>query len=274
MQGFDVGGSHKSQQSGYESLRHPEPGARRLRRRRSHRGRRRHRASTRTTTRTRKSRSSALGSDVEMNSGGAAIVTTIKSGGNTFKGLRAPQLRAGQLRRHERGRRRHRDAATLSDNARRHAVRQPEPAVLGGTRRSRRSDQEGQGLVLRRVQPLQDRQGGVGRRAERSRPISASSTTTPAKGTAKAGPEQHVHRLLPARAQAEAEARLVDAHAARIGPAQDSMSRMYKGEWQRVLSEPDVLQRQRRQLHARLADGVAGRSGAAAAAGIPVNRRG
>ena len=32
-------------------------------------------------------RSSALGSDVEMNSGGAAIVTTIKSGGNTFRGL-------------------------------------------------------------------------------------------------------------------------------------------------------------------------------------------
>ena len=29
MQGFDVGGSHKSQQSGYEVLRHPEPGARR-----------------------------------------------------------------------------------------------------------------------------------------------------------------------------------------------------------------------------------------------------
>ncbi len=30
---------------------------------------------------------SALGADVEMNSGGAAIVTTIKSGGNTFRGL-------------------------------------------------------------------------------------------------------------------------------------------------------------------------------------------
>src|SRR5262249_5578557 len=30
---------------------------------------------------------SALGSDVEMNSPGASIVTTIKSGGNSFKGL-------------------------------------------------------------------------------------------------------------------------------------------------------------------------------------------
>src|SRR4029453_13955309 len=30
---------------------------------------------------------SALGSDVEMNSGGAAIITTVKSGGDTFKGL-------------------------------------------------------------------------------------------------------------------------------------------------------------------------------------------
>src|SRR4026208_2586163 len=30
---------------------------------------------------------SALGADVEMNSPGAAVVTTIKSGGNAFKGL-------------------------------------------------------------------------------------------------------------------------------------------------------------------------------------------
>jgi hypothetical protein len=86
MQGFDVGGSHKSVQSGYEVF------------------------GIQNQTRIisegidhtegvggtgfyedyfadEEVSVSALGSDVEMNGGGAAIVTTIKSGGNTFKGL-------------------------------------------------------------------------------------------------------------------------------------------------------------------------------------------
>ena len=40
---------------------------------------------------------SALGSDVEMNSGGAAIVTTIKSGGNTFRGLEHLSYQPGEF---------------------------------------------------------------------------------------------------------------------------------------------------------------------------------
>jgi carboxypeptidase family protein len=86
MQGFDVGGSHKSQQSGYEvfgiqnqsrvisdGIDHTEGvGGTGFYED--------YYANEEMTV-------SALGSDVEMNGGGAAIVTTVKSGGNTFKGL-------------------------------------------------------------------------------------------------------------------------------------------------------------------------------------------
>ena len=86
MQGFDVGGSHKSQQSGYEVFGIQNQS----------------RIITDGVDHTEgvggtgyyedyfsneEVSISALGSDVEMNSGGAAVVSTIKSGGNTFKGL-------------------------------------------------------------------------------------------------------------------------------------------------------------------------------------------
>jgi hypothetical protein len=86
MQGFDVGGSHKSQQSGYESfgiqnqakvvsdgIDHTEGvgGT----------------GFYEDFYANEEVSVSSLGSDVEMNSPGAAVVTTIKSGGNKFKGL-------------------------------------------------------------------------------------------------------------------------------------------------------------------------------------------
>jgi hypothetical protein len=86
MQGFDVGGSHKSQQSAYEvfgiqnqsrviseGIDHTEGvgGT----------------GFYEDYYANEEMSVSALGSDVEMNGGGAAIVTTVKSGGNTFKGL-------------------------------------------------------------------------------------------------------------------------------------------------------------------------------------------
>jgi hypothetical protein len=86
MQGFDVGGSHKSQQSNYEvfgiqnqsrviseGIDHTEGvgGT----------------GFYEDYYANEEMSVSALGSDVEMNGGGAAIVTTIKSGGNTFRGL-------------------------------------------------------------------------------------------------------------------------------------------------------------------------------------------
>src|SRR5262244_2704654 len=86
LQGFDVGGSHKSQQSGYESF-GVQNQARTVSDGVDH---------TEGTGGTgfyedyyanEEVSISALGSDVEMNSPGAAIVTTIKSGGNMFKGL-------------------------------------------------------------------------------------------------------------------------------------------------------------------------------------------
>ena len=86
MQGFDVGGSHKSQQSGYESFgiqnqaRVVSDGVD-------------HTEGVGGTGfyedyyANEEVSVGSLGSDVEMNSPGAAVVTTIKSGGNTFKGL-------------------------------------------------------------------------------------------------------------------------------------------------------------------------------------------
>ena len=86
MSGFDVGGSHKSQQSGYESfgiqnqakvvsdgIDHTEGvgGT----------------GFYEDFYANEEVSVGSLGSDVEMNSPGAAVVTTIKSGGNTFKGL-------------------------------------------------------------------------------------------------------------------------------------------------------------------------------------------
>src|SRR5471030_439474 len=86
MQGFDVGGSHKSQQSGYEVFGIQNQS----------------RIVTDGVDHTEgvggtgyyedyysneEVSISALGSDVEMNSGGAAVITTIKSGGNQFKGI-------------------------------------------------------------------------------------------------------------------------------------------------------------------------------------------
>ncbi len=86
MQGFDVGGSHKSQQSGYEVFGVQNQS----------------RVVTEGVDHTEGTGGtgfyedyfaseevsiSALGADVEMNSPGAAIVSNIKSGANTFKGL-------------------------------------------------------------------------------------------------------------------------------------------------------------------------------------------
>ena len=86
MQGFDVGGSHKSQQSGYEvfgiqnqsrivtdGVDHTESVG--------------YAGYYEDYYSNEEVAISALGSDVEMNSGGAAVVSTIKSGGNMFKGL-------------------------------------------------------------------------------------------------------------------------------------------------------------------------------------------
>src|SRR5262249_53397606 len=86
MQGFDVGGSHKSQQSGYEVF-GVQNQARVISDGVDHTEGVGGTGFYEDYYANEEVSVSALGSDVEMNSPGAAIVTTIKSGGNTFKGL-------------------------------------------------------------------------------------------------------------------------------------------------------------------------------------------
>jgi hypothetical protein len=86
MQGFDVGGSHKSQQSGYESF-GVQNQARVVSEGVDHTEGVGGTGFYEDFYANEEVSVSSLGSDVEMNSPGAAIVTTIKSGGNQFKGL-------------------------------------------------------------------------------------------------------------------------------------------------------------------------------------------
>ena len=233
MQGFDVGGSHKSQQSAYEvfgvqnqarvvteGMDHTEGvggtgfyedyfaneevlGQRARQRRRDELGRAR-----------RSWRSS-------------------KSGGNTFSGLVAPQLPAGQLRRQQRRQSTTR-AATAPAECLAPQCANPNllfwegHADLGGPIVAR------QGLVLSAPTTTSRSTRSCRASPRKSPPTSASSTTTRSKAPGSRA-EQHAHRLPPARAQAEAAARAVR----RSRPpesiqAQDSWSTMYKGEWQWV----------------------------------------
>jgi hypothetical protein len=86
MQGFDVGGSHKSQQSGYEVF-GVQNQARTVSDGVDHTEGVGGTGFYEDYYANEEVSVSALGADVEMNSPGAAIVTTIKSGGNNFKGL-------------------------------------------------------------------------------------------------------------------------------------------------------------------------------------------
>ena len=98
MNGFDVGGSHKSQQTGYESF-----GIRNQNRVLND--------GVDTTEGTggagfyadffanEEVAVSAAGGDVEMNAPGSAVVNTIKSGGNTVQDAQQPHLPAGIVRR-------------------------------------------------------------------------------------------------------------------------------------------------------------------------------
>ena len=86
MQGFDVGGSHKSQQSAYEVF-GIQGQARVISDGIDHTEGTGGMGFYEDYFANEEVSVSALGSDVEMNSGGAAIITTVKSGGDTFKGL-------------------------------------------------------------------------------------------------------------------------------------------------------------------------------------------
>jgi hypothetical protein len=86
MQGFDVGGSHKSQQSAFEVF-GIQTQSRAVTEGIDHTQGVGRAGSYEDYYAVEEVSVSALGSDVEMNGGGAAIVTASKSGGNTFQGL-------------------------------------------------------------------------------------------------------------------------------------------------------------------------------------------
>jgi len=96
MQGFDVGGSHKSQQTGYEVFGIQQQ-ARTVSDGVDHTEGVGGTGFYEDYYANEEVSVSALGSDVEMNSGGAAIVTTIKSGGNTFRGLEHLSYEPGEF---------------------------------------------------------------------------------------------------------------------------------------------------------------------------------
>ena len=169
MQGFDVGGSHKSQQSGYEA-----------------------------SASANQARVVTDGVDTTEGTGGAGLLRGLlreRRNRGERGGQRRRDEHAGRGDRHDdQERRQHVQGARepsptkatsfVGDNidadiAKRGGFTgQPNLHVLGRPRRARRPDHEGQALVLRRVQPLQDRQGDVGRRRRASRPTSGSSTTS------------------------------------------------------------------------------------------------
>ena len=177
MQGFDVGGSHKSQQSSYEVFGVQNQS----------------RVVTEGIDHTEgvggtgfyedyfaneEYSISALGSDVEMNSGGAAIVAIGKSGGNDFSGLYHLSYQPGEWV----GDNNNDELRARGFTGNPNLLFWEGHADLGGP------IVQGQGLVFRRVQPFQDRQGGVGRSAGASRPTSASSTISRARARGRRAP--------------------------------------------------------------------------------------
>ena len=155
MRGYDVGGSHKSQQSGYESF-----GIRDQNRVMSEGV-----DSTEGTGGTgfyysyysiEEFTTAAAGADVEMTTPGSMVMMTVKSGGNVFSGMIHMDYEGETM------------VSNNVDNALRAARLhgQPEPVVLGVPRRRGRSHRPRPCLVLRLLRPLQDRQADLGCRPE------------------------------------------------------------------------------------------------------------
>jgi len=222
--GFDVGGSHKSQQSGYEVFGIQNQS----------------RIVTDGVDHTEgvggtgyyedyfaneEVSISALGSDVEMNSGGAAVVSTIKSGGNQFKGLENYTYENGSW---------------VGDNNT-DALR-----ARGFTGNPNLSFYEGHadlgGPIMRdkawffaAANTFKIDKVVSGRAADdrdRHRPLPQLH----GEGHLEARRRGYPHRVRSARPQGKAEARPVALIPADTVLAQDSITYTYKGEWQRVFS--------------------------------------
>ena len=174
-----------------------------------------------------------------MNSGGAAIVTTIKSGGNEFKGLEHLSYEPGSFvgSNAESGRHRPARATVCPNNASgQPQCANPEPAVLGGPRRSRRPDHARQAWFYGAYNHFKIDKLVVGHQPEEFSDLGIFDNYT-GKGTWKPGSNdtfigyfQQGRKQKPRRGISA----LLPPESVR---AQDSNSRMYKGEWQQVLSD-------------------------------------
>jgi len=241
MGGFDVGGSHKSQQSGYEvfginaQARVVSDGID-------------HTEGVGGTGfyedyyANEEVSVSALGSDVEMNSGGAAVVTTIKSGGNVFKGLEHLTLEPGSFVGSNadnadisgRGYRCPNNSDGIPQCANPNLLFWEGHLDLGGPIKKDKAWFYGAYNHFK----IDKAVAGISQNVATDLGIFDNYT---AKGTVKGGTEntfigyiQQGRKQKPKRGLST----LVPPESVR---AQDSISRMYKGEWQRVLSNRAFL---------------------------------
>ena len=242
MQGFDVGGSHKSQQSGYEVFGVQNQA----------------RVVTDGIDHTEgvggtgfyedyfaneEVSVSALGGDVEMNSPRRGHRHDDQERRQRVQGARASQLRAGQLRRQQRraGRRQRARLQVPAECVRDAAVREPEPAVLG--RRTPISAARSSGTRSGSTPPTTTSRSTRSSPASTSRspPTSASSTTTPAKVTGKVSQNNTLIGYIQRGRKQKPQRGLSTLRPPESIQAQDSWSTMYKGEWQWVVSSRAFL---------------------------------
>ena len=200
-------------------------------------------ASTRTSSPTKKCRSSAAGGDVEMNSPGSAVVTTIKSGGNTFKGLEQPHLRAG---------------AFVGDNIERATLERRAATPASRTCKFWEGHTDLGGPIKNDKvwfyaaynQFKIDKQiSGVPRR-HRHRPRRLRQLHD--QGNLEGIAERHGHRLLPAGPQAEAEPRPVGDRVAGIGAAAGQRLVDVQGRASARVEQSPVHRRQGQPVRLRL----------------------
>ena len=246
MLGFDTGGSHKSQQTGYESF-----GVR------------------------NQNRVVTDGVDTTEGTGGAGFYQdyfaheeiTVSAAGTDVSMSR-------RVRRSSRPSRaaatsssrsticrtsRTASSATTSTTTRRapRVHRSAEHHLLGRPHRHRRADQARQGLVLRGLQPLQDRQGDLGDSARVQRPRRVRQLHRQGHGAPQS--EGHADRLLPVGPQVQAAPRPVGLDRSGLDPRAGQPIVDVQRPVAARLVEPVLQRRESRAVRVRLADGAGGR---------------
>ena len=245
MLGFDTGGSHKSQQTGYESF-----GVRNQ-----------NRVVTDGVDTTEGTGGagfyqdffaheeitvSAAGADVSMNTPGSAVVSTIKSGGNDFKSLNnlsyEPDSFVGN---------------NLDDEtAQRGFTGQPNILFWEGHTDIGGPIKRDKVWFYARLQPLQDRQGDLGRAAAVQRPRRVRQLHR--QGQRATESEGHAGRLLPVGPEVQAAPRPVGVDRPGFDPRAGQPLVDVQRPVAARLDQPLVQRSQGRPVRVRLADGAGG----------------